>query len=57
MTSDRRRSELEGSQLCAASFYLVIIMTSNLLNLTHTTDFGAEAGGNRISSGELRKPS
>jgi hypothetical protein len=37
MTSDRRRSELEGSQLCAASFYLVIIMTSNLLNLTHTT--------------------
>jgi hypothetical protein len=39
MTSDRRRSELEGSQLCAASFYLVIIMTSNLLNLTHTTVF------------------
>jgi hypothetical protein len=42
MTSDRRRSELEGSQLCAASFYLVIIMTSNLLNLTHTTQFSRE---------------
>jgi hypothetical protein len=36
MTFDRRRSELRLAA-CAASIYLVSIMTTNLQNLTHTT--------------------
>ena len=38
MRCDRRRSELRLAA-CAASIYLVTNMTTNLLNLTHTTPF------------------
>jgi hypothetical protein len=38
MTFDRRRSERDGSLLCAASIYLVTTMITNLQNLTHTTE-------------------
>ena len=39
MRCDRRRSELRLAA-CAASIYLVTNMTTNLLNLTHTTAAG-----------------